>query len=177
MDLAARDVDDRAPRATRLASVENHVHEIGDRIEVPNSASAGLAADIRTGRSDRRDLGQQLQCEFVVGNANPDLLAPGGEHVGNHRPPLDENGDWARKELVHELSFEVGGVGILQGGLDVRDRERDRFVPTPAFRLEDALDRVGIERVGTQSVDRLGRVDDQFARADRVGGVGDVRHR
>jgi hypothetical protein len=113
----------------------------------------------------------------VVGDPHADAVATGSQDVGNRVAPLDDHGDGAREKLPHERDLQVGRVGVLAGGLDVRHAEGDGFLAGPSFQVEHAGDRVGVGGVRAESVDRLGRVDDDVAVPDFVCGGRDVAHR
>ena len=78
-----------------------------------------------------------------------------------------------RPERLGQLVRRVGQIGCqAENLLEIGDVDNQRIVLRAALGRENLGDRLGVERVGRQSVDRLGRHADHLACAQQVGGLG-----
>ena len=107
----------------------------------------------------------QRECDRMIGDSDADGTRAGSHHLGR-------SGD-ARRTIVSGpgmnrriSSHATSGIStatradvVLGGHLD-----RQRVVRRPALDFEYAGDGIGIERIGGETVDGLGRERDQFPR-------------
>lgn len=111
----------------------------------------------------------------LVRDANADERAAAGDCVGDFCVFREEDGEWAGKISFNNSLFERGEsfrVGAKHA--KVAHEEQERFLGVAVLGDFDLLDGAFVQSVGKNTINRVGRRDDEVALAEFVDNAGEV---
>ena len=149
--------------------------------DVLGPGGADAAEGVGRGGGDGHAGGaQQVERDGMVGHAQAHGVESTGDDAGDGVGLGQHQGERTGPEGVGELAGQCRHVGRQRPGRVGLGHVHDQRVETGTLLgCEDLRDRVGVERVGPQAVDGLGREGDEVAGAEQLGGtleVGAERH-
>jgi hypothetical protein len=113
----------------------------------------------------------QLPCHRMRGQAHRDGRSTRRHNIGQLRPPRQDQRQRPRPEPLRQSRRHLGPLrGDTQHVRCLGDVDDERIVGWPPLRRENACHGSGVEGIGAQTVDRLGRERDQPAGAQDFGG-------
>jgi len=171
-----REIEDRGGAATLgRPPVEDEAHDVAERLQGLLSRRRGRSArSVGAGGDDRTASGaRQSRGDGMRRDAHADGVATSEQDRREIIRRREHERQGAGPEGVHQAAGRIReGADAATDGLAVGGDERQGHAVGPAFGLEDALDRGGLARVARQTVERLGREDDQEAAPQQLAAPG-----
>ena len=166
MNDARRNIDDSAFVSRCHSAVDNRNTLSNTGIDVSDTTRATATTPVCARGRERCDVIEEVKRDRVIRDSDADTVTTGSENVRYRGSAFDHDCDRTGKELGHEVAFAVGRSGVVTNCFDIWDSERNRLVVRTSFQLEHAFYRRMIQRIASETVDSLSRVDDTLTVAD-----------